>query len=74
MSKAAKISLRRVVQELRDSDVEPQSGEALDAYLDRGCKILIRRMVDDLPAERREWVLEKLRADGVDITYLEKGK
>ena len=71
MSKAAKISLRRVVQELRDSDVEPRSGEALDAYLDRGCKTLIRRMFDDLEPARREWVLDKLRADGVDVRYLE---
>jgi len=71
MSKAAKISLRRVVQELRDSDVEPRSGEALDAYLNRGCRTLIKRLYDDLPAADRQWRLDKLRADGVDVNFLE---
>jgi len=68
------MNAKTAVQGLKQAGIAPEPGERLDDYLNRGGKTILRRMYDDLTPARREWALDKLRADGVDTTYLEKGK
>lgn len=66
------MTAKRAVQGLREASIEPKPGERLDDYLRRGNQIILRQMYDELSPERREWALDKLRADGVDVKYLEE--